>query len=89
MADNFPEKRKMVLTQYDLDALTERLQCVKCSFNHDEADTLRNLAKNINTATKLSTKIIITGLVMGFLGGVWFAVKHVFIDFMLTGKLTR
>ena len=85
----YEERRERTLTDADLEELSARLQCAKCSFNHEEADTLRNLAKNINTATKLSTKIIITGIVMGVLSGIWFAVKHVLIDMLATGKIPR
>lgn len=81
--------RQNVLTQADLEELKNLMQCTKCSFNHDEADTLKNLAKNINTATKLSTKVIITGIVLGTLSMIWFAVKHVIFDLLATGKVPR
>lgn len=87
--ERYENRRAQTLTDKDLEILSEKLQCAKCSFTHDQADTLRSLASNINTATKLSTKIIITGLVMGFLGGVWFAVKHVLLDIVVSGKFPK
>lgn len=84
-----PATSHRTLTAADLEAIRTTVECAKCSFTHDEADTLKSLAKNINTATRLSTKVIITGLVMGFLGGVWFALKHVLFDLIATGKVTK
>lgn len=87
--ERYENRRSRTLTDEDIELLSEKLQCAKCSFNNDEADTLRHLANNINTATKISTKIIITAMVMGFLGGIWFAIKHVVMDALATGKLPR
>lgn len=83
------ERRQQVLTEADLEAIRESIRCEKCVFSHDVADTLNGLARNINTATKLSTRIIITGIVAGVLSGIWFAVKHVLLDALASGKLPK
>jgi hypothetical protein len=88
MPDDFIP-RKQTLTEADLKALAELLQCSKCSFNHDEADTLRSIAKNMNRATSLATKTIIAGIVLGFLSGTWFAIKHLIFEMLKTGAVPK
>lgn len=95
------ERRQQVLTEADLEAIRSTIKCETCAFTHEEADALRNiankdvadtlgnLAKNINTATKLSTKIIITGVVLGVFSGVWFAIKQMLLNILATGKLPK
>jgi hypothetical protein len=82
-------RRTRTLTDGDLEALVEALQCTKCSFNHDEAETLRSIARNTNTASKLATRTIITGIVLGFLGLVWFALTHLANEIIKTGTIPK
>lgn len=82
-------KRQQTLTETDLEILAGLLQCSKCSFTHEEADTLKSLSKNMNRASTLATKTIIAGLVLGFLSGTWFAIKHIVLEIIKTGVVPK
>jgi hypothetical protein len=81
--------RKNVLTDADIEQLKSLLACSKCAFTHDEADTLKGLAKNMNRATSLATKTIIAGMVLGFLSGTWYAIKHLIFEVIKTGAIPK
>lgn len=82
------ERRKRTLTDEDLEALKGAI-CHSCAFTHDEADTLKSLAKNMNRASNLATKTIIAGLVLGFLSMVWLAIKHLAFEVIKNGGMPR
>ena len=77
--------RKQTLTEADLETLRDLLTCNKCSFSTEQTDTLRGLAENSTTAQKLSTKIIISGMILGVFSGILFALKHLFFEALKTG----
>jgi hypothetical protein len=81
--------RKNVLTEADIEQLKSLLACSKCAFTHDEADTLKGLAKNMNSATSLATKTIIAGMVLAFLSGTWYAIKHLVFEVIKTGAIPK
>jgi hypothetical protein len=82
-------ERAMTLTDADLEALRDVLQCSKCAFSHDESDTLRSLARNMNRASSLATKTIVTGLVMSVLTLTWFSLKHIVLEFIKNGGVIK
>lgn len=87
--ERYQERRKRTLTDEDIEAIREELQCSRCSFTHDEAETLKGLAKNMNRASSLATKTIVTGMVLGFLSMVWLAIKHMVFEFVKNGAIPK
>lgn len=79
------EKRKAVLTEADLEAIAERIQCNNCAFSEAESATLRSFAKSINTTQRVASWVIITGTVTAVLSGIWKAVTFYLNNVILKG----
>lgn len=83
-------KTHMTLTPEDIEAIRQSMVCHAtggdCAFTQEEIETLRSLARNTNTAAKLATRTIITGMVLGTLSMIWMALKYWF-SAVLSGKL--
>lgn len=83
------ERREYSLTKGDV-LLIYRIAKVanaphKCPFGGEEQDTLQSVAKNINRTQKIASAIVITGTVTAILSGLWFALKHVFTEWVMKG----
>lgn len=53
-----------------------------CPFQGEERTTLQGVAKNINRTQKIAAGIIIVGTTTAILSGIWFALKHVFSEWV-------
>ena len=82
-AKEWEEKRRMTLTQDDLDAISERFQCVSCQFTKDEADTLKKFATSVNRTQKIASWLIITGVVTSVFTGIYHAIKYYVINVIM------
>ena len=89
MSEQLHMTRAMTLTEADIDALKEVLKCSNCAFTHNESDTLRAMARNVNRATSVATKTIVTGMVMSILTLTWFALKHIVLEFIKNGGVIK
>jgi len=89
MVQEHQERRRRTLTDGDLEALVDALQCTRCSFNNEEAEVLRSIARNTNTASKLATRTIITGIVLGFLGLIYFALERLALELLKNGAIPK
>jgi len=81
------ERRKMTLTEADIESIREAMACHTCSFSADQVATLKSTADNLNSTQKIATRFIIYGLVVSVLGGMGFALKHIAVEIMATGKI--
>lgn len=83
------ERREYSLTKSDV-LLIYRIAKIAnsphpCPFESEESQTLQTVAKNINRTQKIASGIIIVGTTTAILSGVWFALKHVFIEWVKVG----
>lgn len=58
-----------------------------CPFEQEETQTLNMVAKNINRTQKIAAGIVITGVTMSVLAGVWMAIKHFFLEWVKQGVI--
>ena len=75
------------LSDADIEAIKATLSCHTCNFSKEQIGMLQSVANNVDASQKLATKIIIYSLVMSILGGIAFALKHILIEVLATGKL--
>lgn len=87
MSEIEQERRKMTLTEADLEALRDSLSCHTCKFSTDQAQVLQSIADNVSTTQKVATKFIIYGMVAAVFGGIWFAIKHLAVEIIHTGQV--
>jgi hypothetical protein len=76
MGDNFI-KRERTLTDADLEALTNHLQCTKCSFSSEEVIFVKDWLDTAKTAKSEVIKWIIKAIIIliGLVAGLQVAIK--------------
>ena len=86
-----PNNEGRTLTERDLEALgtalKEAIGCSTCVFSTEQTDTLKSVADNVDQTQKVATRMIIYGFVASIFGGIVFAMKHIIIEIMTTGKI--
>ena len=81
MSEEQVERRSArCLTEEDLQAIIDRLECRSCKFSPEQAETLRSLSTNMNNSQRIATKIIMVGVIGTVLsvigGGVVIGIKN-------------
>lgn len=83
------ERRKYSLTRGDVILIYRIAKIARanhiCPFEEEEAKTLQTVANSITKTQKIASAIIITAAVTTVLSGVWFAIKHVFTEWVKGG----
>lgn len=86
------ERRKYSLTEGDVMLIYQIAKIAgghTCPFEDDESETLQTVAKNINRTQKIASGIIIVSLVTAGLSGIWFALKHIIVEFVHNGGVIK
>jgi predicted secreted protein len=87
--DTGAERREYSLTRGDVMLIYKIARIANqpyvCPFDKEESSTLQSVAKNINKTQKITSILIITGVVTGTLSGIWYAIVHILTDFVRTG----
>lgn len=75
--EDFEEKRKRVLTDADLEALADHLQCAKCAFTSEEVIFVKDWLDTAKTAKSEVIKWVVKGIIIfiGLIAGLQVAIK--------------